>query len=84
MSDTTCTPRCWTPIPCPECGQSLPPRGRDIPLAMNLPQCCEEAVSTPYNTRHLWSEHDSTRYYTDPEGWEEHVAGCEKCRPEGD
>lgn len=30
--------------------------------------------------RHLWHEHDSTRLYTDPEGWDAHVAGCAQCR----
>jgi hypothetical protein len=30
--------------------------------------------------RHLWDEHDSTRHYTDPEGWAAHEASCETCK----
>ena len=81
MSDRMiCTERCWTPVPCPTCGSPLPPRGRSVPLEMNPADCCEEARTGPLNVRHLWSEHDSTRHYTDPEGWAEHVKNCEDCR----
>lgn len=75
-----CTERCWTPVPCPVCGQGLPPRGRDVPAAVGLPSCCEEhQYAAARNPRHLWDEHDSARHYTDPNGWKEHVAGCERC-----
>lgn len=76
----SCTPKCWTPVPCPVCGNSLPPRGRSVAMAMNPPQCCMEQQNTAINTRHMWSEHDSDRHYFDPEGWAEHVQDCEECQ----
>ncbi len=75
-----CGPRCWMPVRCPSCGNRLPPRGRSSPLEMSPDSCCAEAQNTQANTRHLWSEHDSTRHYTDPEGWAAHVRDCEECR----
>ena len=77
---TGCTERCWTPIECPSCGRLLAPRGRSVALAMNESGCCYDARSSVLNTRHLWDEHDSTRFYTDPEGWEEHHQMCEQCQ----
>lgn len=56
-----CEPPCWTPVPCPACGNQLPPRGRSVPLEMNIPDCCDRARMNPsINPRHLWSE-DETR-----------------------
>lgn len=78
MSES-CTARCWTPVPCPECGSDLPPRGRDVG-SRHINACCEGPWHESHNPRHLWSEHDSTRHYTDPEGWAAHVSGCAECR----
>lgn len=76
-----CTTICWTPVTCPRCGSQLPPRGRSVPLEMHISTCCDEARRSPTtNPRHLWDVHDSTRYYSDPEGWDEHVQNCEQCR----
>ena len=79
-----CTEVCWTPVDCPNCGAPASPFGRDD----RAPSCtCEpregdgldwEAV----RRRHLWSEHDSARWYIDPEGWKAHEAACETCRGE--
>jgi hypothetical protein len=75
-----CTRECWTAIPCPTCGNPLGPRGRSMPLEMGGSDCCEDARQDwKLNPRHLWDEHDSTRDYTDPEGWAKHVAHCERC-----
>lgn len=40
-------------------------------------------MSPSLNPRHLWHEHDSTRWYVDPEGWNEHARSCERddCLP---
>jgi hypothetical protein len=82
---TPCTDRCWTQVPCPTCGDELPPRGRSIPLEDWIASCCEDNHhDVKANPRHLWNEHDSTRFYTDPEGWAEHEENCERCRPEVD
>ena len=54
-----CTPACWTTVPCPVCGNDLPPRGRSVPLAMNLPTCCEEHRYDGANKRHWWNEDEA-------------------------
>ncbi len=83
MSQPICTERCWTAVPCPECGNSLPPRGRSVPLEMNTPMCCEKHARDPtINPRHSWDIHDSERSYMDPEGWKAHLAECAECRGE--
>ena len=75
-----CSPECWTAATCPACGGDLPPRGRSVPLEMNIPTCCDDSRIDPLvNRRHLWSEHDDTRWYTDPDGWAAHVAECDRC-----
>jgi hypothetical protein len=75
----TCTAKCWTPVPCPECGVPMPPRGRSVPLPMHV--CDHAAVHDSIsNLRHLWDEHDSDRGVLDPVGWAEHVAACLECR----
>lgn len=56
----------------------MPPRGRSAPLEMHI--CCDAYRDTCRNPRHLWSEHDSDRAYTDPAGWAAHLAACEECR----
>jgi hypothetical protein len=61
-----CEPACWTPAPCPSCGRPLTPRGRDAGLANYGAYCCDEAQRDPaVNKRHLWSETDGARTYTD-------------------
>lgn len=77
-----CTPACWTPVRCPEHGDDMPPFGRSAPI--EYPHCCDRYADSALNRRHLWNEHDSTRIYTDPEGWRQHVAGCSACAGEGD
>jgi hypothetical protein len=78
----TCTAQCWMSVRCPACGNSLGPRGRSMPLEMSGSSCCEDARQDHrVNPRHLWDEHDSTRYYTDPEGWAAHERACEACQP---
>lgn len=76
-----CSAKCWEPVTCPDHGHEMTPCGRDAPMSMY--QCCENYM-TRINTRHLWDEHDSTRYYTDPAGWTDHEANCAKCRGEDD
>lgn len=76
-----CDEKCWTPIRCQTCGSEVGPRGRSIPIEMTPADCCETARQSERNTRHLWDGHDSTRHYTDPEGWKAHVLLCETCRP---
>lgn len=41
--------------------------------------CCESYMDPAVNPRHLWSEHDSTRWYADKEGWNKHEQTCEQC-----
>lgn len=77
----TCSEACWTAVKCPTCGNYLNPRGRSVPLEATESNCCAEAKYSPINKRHLWDEHDSTRHYTDPVGWEAHEANCEHCKP---
>lgn len=51
-----CTAECAASVPCPFCGSPLPPRGRAMPLEMNIPACCDLARMDPaINTRHLWT-----------------------------
>lgn len=51
-----CTPECAVAVACPTCGSPLPPRGRSVPLEMNISTCCDEARRDPrINTRHVWS-----------------------------
>lgn len=78
-----CDARCWTPMPCPTCGHPLLPHGRSAPMEMYEAPCCEDARHSDANTRHLWDEHDSTRHYTDPEGWAAHERECPQCNPQG-
>ena len=78
MTDTEakiCTPSCWEPVHC-EHGREMTPRGRSVPLGMAIVCACYQSGSNP---RHLWSEHDDTRSYSDLEGWAAHVAACERC-----
>ena len=76
-----CTELCWKAVPCPECGQSMPPAGRSAPLGSQC-WCSSKYQHTKENTRHLWNKHDSNRAYTDKEGWEKHVSECQKCKEE--
>lgn len=76
----TCTALCWTPVPCPTCGRGLQPSGRSISMEVYEGECCLESKYTDVNTRHLFDEHDSTRHYTDPEGWAQHEKECEQCQ----
>lgn len=74
-----CTEKCWTPVNCPDHGDRMNPRGRSAgPYAYD---CCDNRHDPDNNTRHLWNECDSTRWYTDPEGWYKHERQCEYCRP---
>lgn len=74
-----CTEKCWTPTRCPDHGDPMNPFGRSAPLGAE--GCCDNYAKSD-NPRHLWSEHDSTRHYTDPEGWAAHEAACQQCGPE--
>lgn len=55
----------------------MTPFGRSAPLDFHI--CCENYAKPNLNGRHLWDEHDSTRWYTDPEGWATHEASCGQC-----
>lgn len=79
MSDR-CTEACWTPVHCPDHDDTMPPRGRSAPLSAHV--CCENYVKSDLNPRHLWNEHDSTRWYTDRAGWDEHERTCPECGPD--
>lgn len=68
-----CSEKCWTSVRCPDHGDLMNPRGRDAGMESYV--CCDN-YQTDVNTRHLWHQHDSTRYYTDPEGWAAHAAEC--------
>lgn len=74
-----CDVKCWNPYECPDHGDLMAPRGRDA--GMGYYHCCDNYQRVEINPRHLWHEHDSTRWYTDPEGWNEHEATCERCNP---
>lgn len=56
----------------------MPPFGRSIAGWY----CCDRRAESAVNPRHLWDEHDSTRWYTDPEGWDEHERSCPRCGPD--
>jgi len=73
-----CTEKCWTPVPCPQCGRSMPPSGRSAPLGSQC-LCSEEFQHSKINTRHLWNQHDSTRVFTDELGWAAHITDCKDC-----
>lgn len=80
----SCTEVCWTPVLCPRCGNTASPTGcSDV-----APSCyCEPREGDGFDwsavrKRHLWHKHDSNRWYTDPEGWDAHVAACAECRGE--
>ena len=67
------------PVPCArQPDAAARPRRRHVrlPVLRQLP----DAI----NTMHLFSEHNSTRVYTDPEGWADHEANCAKCGPQPD
>jgi len=49
---------------------------------MGAEGCCENYAKSEINPRHLWNEHDSTRIYTDPAGWDDHEATCKECKPD--
>ncbi len=74
-----CTEACWTPVACPTHGDQMNPLGRSAPMSDYV--CCENYSRSEFNPRHLWSIHDSTRWYTDPEGWAQHEASCVECGP---
>lgn len=79
-----CGPKCWTEVRCPVCGMPFPPVGRSVPLEAANGYCCttipcDPADEVDFRWRHLWSEHDDARHYTDPDGWAEHVSECEEC-----
>lgn len=75
-----CSDKCWTPTLCPDHGDRMTPRGRSAPMDMWI--CCDNRYDPSINECHLWDEHDSTRWYTDPEGWEAHEATCQQCMEE--
>jgi len=81
MSGFGCTSKCWTPIDCPKHGSPLPPYGRSVPLGYDT--CGDECRYAPINVRHLWDEHDSDRWYADPQGWTQHERTCGTCSPTG-
>lgn len=73
-----CTPACWTPVFCRECRRPLPPRGRSVAAESSAGYCdCKRQDPSP---QHLWSVHDSDRFFFDRSGWEAHVSGCEECQ----
>lgn len=82
----TCSAACWTPVDCTLCGKRKAPSGRSVPLAMANGYCDNDCAGYHQDPKppHLWSEHDSTRHYTDPEGWAEHEKACPVCRPDCD
>jgi hypothetical protein len=71
-----CNPACWEPVRC-EHGREMTPVGRSVPL--ERPNFCD-CYQSGKNPRHLWSEHDDARWYSDPDGWAAHVATCEQCK----
>ena len=78
----SCTEKCWTPVECPDHGDRMAPFGRSVSAYEY--ECCENRMSSAINPRHLWHEHDSTRWYNDPEGWNEHEASCKECKGDDD
>ena len=76
-----CDAKCWTPVECTRCHRRKQPRGRSVPIEAANDYCsfdCPGYGATP-PAPHLWDEHDSTRHYTDPEGWKEHLDECPRC-----
>lgn len=49
---------------------------RSAPLSTY--RCCDNYAKSAINPRHLWHIHDSTRWYTDPDGWNAHAASCNR------
>jgi hypothetical protein len=80
----TCTEKCWEATECPDHGHSMTPFGRSAPVEMF--QCCDNRFNPQINPRHLWDKHDSTRWYTDPDGWNAHASECDRddCEREKD
>lgn len=68
------------PVECPVHGEEFDPFGRDG--GMYASDCCDLRNDARVNPRHLWHEHDSTRWYTDPDGWSAHEATCKECKPD--
>lgn len=65
MSEVSCYPSCWEPIPCPACGRDMPPRGHSIPLEMagSLGLCCFRNGADPdKNPRHYWDRNEYREY----------------------
>jgi hypothetical protein len=54
----------------------MTPLGRSVPVGYF--QCCDNYAKSDVNPRHLWTAHDSTRWYTDPEGWNDHAKSCDR------
>lgn len=73
-----CSEKCWTPVVCPDHGDRMYPFGRSA--GYEAYYCCDNYADPQINPRHLWDEHDSTRWYTDKEGWNAHEASCDQCR----
>jgi hypothetical protein len=71
-----CTRKCWEASDCPLHGEPMNPFGRDPGL--NAYDCCENSGKSNINPRHLWDEHDTTRWFTDLAGWNAHAAKCDR------
>lgn len=79
-----CDERCWTETICTVCGRPHQPVGRSLPLEAVGGWCDDECPGYPRGyRRHLWSEHDNNRMYSDPRGWFAHVAVCQQCKEVG-
>lgn len=76
-----CTPECWTEQRCTVCGRPIAPFGSSVAIEAASGYCEHECPGNPSlgHPRHLWDEHDSNRWFADPDGWDEHVASCEQC-----
>jgi len=77
-----CIEKCWKAKDCPDHGNRMNPFGRSSGLGSY--DCCDNWQKSDVNPRHLWDVHDSTRWYTDPEGWDAHEECCPLCQPEGE
>jgi hypothetical protein len=76
----TCDAKCWKSVECTRCQRRKQPIGRSVPMEAAGSDCdydCPGYAQEP-KPPHLWSEHDSNRYYTDPDGWNAHLKECEK------
>lgn len=76
-----CDARCWTPVLCTRCARYKQPRGRSVPPEAAGGYCdwdCPGYAEEP-KAPHLFSEHDSTRAFSDPEGWKAHETQCPEC-----